>query len=137
MDLTAVLADPSFLDIMNDSPRSGHEEEFSGSDGTPHRVARRLPSKQVDALVDSYVRGASTAEIATDLEIAKTTVLQHLQRREVPPRPYRKVHGELFERAVLLYEAGGSLRSVSKELGVTRGALTDAFRLAGVGIRTR
>lgn len=137
MDLTAVLADPSFLEILTDSPRSEKDEEFSGSDGTPHKVARRLPSERVDDLVDAYLRGASAAQIATDFEIAKTTVLQHLERRQVPARPYRKVHGELLDRAITLYNAGASLRSVSRELGITRGALTDALRLAGVVIRTK
>lgn len=137
MELTAVLADPAFLEILNDSPRSEDNEAFSGSDGTPHRVARRLPNERVDDLVDAYLRGASAGQLAVEFEIAKTTVLQHLERRQVPARPYRKVHGELLNRAIGLYEAGGSLRSVAGELGITRGALTDAFRLAGVEIRTR
>ncbi|MCB0958152.1 MAG: hypothetical protein KDB04_01350, partial [Acidimicrobiales bacterium] len=137
MDLTAVLADPSFLKILNNTPRSEEDEEFAGPNGTPRRVARRLTSVQVGELVKGYLRRASAGQLGLEFGMAKNTVLKHLARRQVPDRPYRKVHGELFDRAMDLYEAGGSLRSVAKELGIARGALTDALRLAGVEIRTR
>jgi hypothetical protein len=69
--------------------------------------------------------------------VRKNTVLQHLARRGAPDRPYRKVHGATLQRAIVLYQSGASLRLVATELHVTRGALTDAFRLAGVPVRAK
>ena len=100
-------------------------------------MTRQLSSEQIEELIRRYLEGSSAGQLAQQFEVAKSTVINYLEREQVERRPYRKVHGDLLDQARNLYESGNSLRTVSAELGVTRGAVRDALLLAGVKIRNR
>lgn len=137
VETIAVLADRSLSTLLEETSRSEDFGVHLYPRARPRAVVHMLASELVDELVESYLTGASAGQLALQFKVSKATVLNHLERREVPKRVYRKVHGDLLDAAQELYESGGSLRSVAAEVGVTRGALRAALVLAGVVIRDR
>jgi hypothetical protein len=137
VELNAVLADPSVRILWNELFRSGGRQAGPPILGSSRQPQRRLTGDQVDVLVAGYLHGDSAGQLAAKVGVGKVTVLRHLEQRNVLHRAYRKVHGDLLDRALGLYQAGRSLRSVATEIGVTRGAVGDALVLAGVAIRRR
>lgn len=59
----------------------------------------------------------------------------HLKRRGVERRPFRKLRGDQLDRAMALYAAGQSLRSVAVELGLSKEAVRSGLAARGVEIR--
>ncbi len=98
----------------------------------------RLRTDQVDELVDLYLAGALQQELTARFGIHDTTLRAHLRRRGVlKQRPYRKLRGEMLEKAQTLYESGLSLRSVASEIGVSREAIRSGLLSSGVTLRSR
>ena len=84
----------------------------------------RLDESQVAKLLAEHASGATAEELARRFGINRSTVYVHLGRHEAPHRLYRKLHGEMLERAKVFYVAEGrSLRAVATELGISRDAL--------------
>lgn len=97
----------------------------------------RLTVDQVDELIDAYETGSPCHELAERFGINESTVFAHLKRRKVERRPFRKLHGEMLDRAVSLYESGLSLRSVGSELGLSKESVRSGLASHGVAPRSR
>ncbi|MEO7573630.1 MAG: hypothetical protein ABIX10_14455 [Acidimicrobiales bacterium] len=92
------------------------------------QIQRRLPAEQILELVRQYEAGAPVFELAEIFEIDQSTVHGHLNRQNVPRRPYRKLWGERLDEAIRLQATGMSIRGIARELGVNRGTVAAALR---------
>ena len=95
------------------------------------QVQHRLSSEQVAELVSQYCSGVSLVELARTFGVHESTVRAQLRRNEVEPRSFRKLHGELLQRAIELFEAGASFRAIGRELGLNRQTVAAAVRKEG------
>jgi DNA-binding CsgD family transcriptional regulator len=107
---------------------------------SPRVVQRqvRLQDQQILELLAQYAAGRSPSELAGLFGINEGTVYAHLKRQGAPDRPYRKLHGELLERAVELYvEQRLSLREVGRQLGIGRETVRAGLVATGIMPRDR
>ena len=120
---------------ISEHPVSGEEVIVQPK---PRQQQRRLKQKAVDQLVERYQAGASVRELAVEFGIARTTVLEHLERRGVPRRAStRKLTDADVQVAAHYYRTGESLETVGKRFGVNTSTIKREFRKAGVEIRKR
>ena len=104
----------------------------------PVQVHRRLPARQVDELVERYEAGASINALADTFRINRTTVMSHLDRREVPRRhTLRLLDDQAVATAAERHADGISLMSIARELHVSERTLRREFQKAGVQTRLR
>ena len=101
-------------------------------------VQRRLTEAEVDDLVARYVAGSAIDELARAFEVNRTTVISHLDRRDVPRRRVvRKMTDATVAQAARRYDQGLSLVAVAEEFGVHARTLARELRRAGAEIRPR
>lgn len=149
MDLWGRLSNPSeSVEKLSEQGRSPHERPPGGVVGTSERpgsgptarspeqegqlsnpVKRRLSSVEVDELVTQRASGVTINELARNFHIHRTTVMSHLDDRNVQRRPIlHKMTDEQVATAAHRYGEGQSLAAVATELAVVRKLIT---RLAG------
>lgn len=99
----------------------------------PGRRPNPLSAGQVDQLVEAFVAGTTVRELAECFGIHRSTVLDHLKRRQVRRR------GEwspaLVARASALYEAGSTLDQIARSIRVDPRTVGRQLRAAGVAIQ--
>jgi hypothetical protein len=99
--------------------RRSANECFEQSGRLSNPVLRRLDVTAVDGLVMLYLQGFSTSQLATKLSIHRTTVIYHLQHREISRRrSERKLCDERVPAAAIRYAEGPSMTLVAAEFGV-------------------
>lgn len=103
---------------------------------SPRQKQVRLTVEKVNQLAQAYLEGDSMETLAASFNINVTTVRKHLRSRGVERGGYRKVHGVQLVKAMELYAAGLSLRSVAAELGVSRNAVRSGLLAGGVTMRS-
>ena len=103
------------------------------SDGS-RQVHRRLPPKEVEKLVATYLAGATVLALAGEHSIHRTTVLALLERHQVTRRG-RVLTPDHIERAVSSYASGRSCASIGKELRANPETVRQALLKAGVAMR--
>jgi hypothetical protein len=106
----------------------------------PRQLQRqiRLPREQIVELVRQFEAGTPASALASRFGVNESTVLSHLKRAGVERSSYRKLHGELLDRAKELYlEQGWSQLAVAAELGISRGAVRSGLLAAGIRLRGR
>ena len=102
------------------------------------RTVRRMSEAEVDDLVTGYRDGSSVRSLATRFGVHRTTVLCHLDRRNVERRPnVAKLVGASLEKATRLYVSGLSLAAVGKQMNVSARTVASALSDAGVVLRPR
>lgn len=115
---------------------SAAEREQRGRLSNP--VQRRLAEAEVDELVARYVAGSAIDELARVFEVNRTTVISHLDRRDIPRRRVvRKMTDRMVAEAARRYGQGLSLKAVAEEFGVDARTLARELRRADVPIRPR
>ena len=103
-----------------------------------HRTQGRLRAHDVDALVAAYRAGATIKELAEQFDIARTTVMAHLDRRNVQRRATAKEwDDDALSGAARSYANGYSLAHIADQFGVDPKTVANRFRRAGVPIRPR
>ena len=148
---------PDAIEKLSDQGRSPHEPPPDGVVGTSERpgsgptagspeqkgrlsnpVQRRLSSVEVDELVTQRASGVTINELARNFHIHPTTVMSHLDDRNVQRRPIlRKMTDEQVATAAHRYGEGQSLAAVAAELAVHARTLAREFHLAGLPVRPR
>ena len=99
---------------------------------------RRLDPDQILSLVTEYVQGRSVAQLSRSWRIHRTTVMDHLERNEIPRRPSkRKMTDTQVEQAAERYRAGESLTKLGHNYDVDPQTVGRELRATGVAIRTR
>jgi hypothetical protein len=99
---------------------------------------RRLTAGEVDDLIEVYKAGATVPQVVEQFGIHRTTVLAHLERRDVPRRPEtRKLTGEQVADAGKLYASGLSTVKVGAIYGVDAETIRKAFIRSGLKLRPR
>lgn len=100
-----------------------------------HRRKTPLTTEQTDKLIAEYRAGTSVNEIANQLGVHRSTVLNTLDRTGVERR-WGKIDRHI-EEAQTLYESGFSMKTVGEHFGVSMDAVRTAFLKHGVPIRPR
>lgn len=104
----------------------------------PRQRQLRLSKAQVDELTASYQAGSSVRELVEQFGVHRTTVLDHLKRRDVGRRPaVRKLTDEQVQEAAEFYCAGNSLVATGKRFRVDAATIAREFKQAGVSMRPR
>jgi DNA-binding CsgD family transcriptional regulator len=96
-------------------------------------MQRRLDEAQILELIRRYVAGESVRDLAAGFRIHRTTVLEHLAKRDIERRPNRRklTDAEVAEVA-RMYEAGSSLEDLGEQFGVSAETVRKELRQAGV-----
>ena len=103
-----------------------------------HPVQARLHAEDVEALVDGYRAGQTIMQLAGRFAISRTTVIAHLNRRNVERRVIaRQWDASTLKAAARRYTQGGSLAQLGAEFGVDAKTIAKRLRAAGVPIRPR
>ncbi|WP_233598893.1 hypothetical protein [Amycolatopsis sp. WAC 01375] len=98
------------------------------------RRARQLDAVQTQALIDGYLKGATTYELGARFGVNRRTIGNILRRNGVQMRR-RGLSPEQVDEAIHLYELGWSLARVGEHLNVDH--VTVLIRLRERGVRTR
>jgi hypothetical protein len=104
------------------------------TDTVRRRTATRLSDRQIAALVDAYLAGATVYELAARFGIHRVTVSAHLHRQGVTVRR-QGLDDEGVAHAVRLYEDGWSLARIGDRLGVDATTAWTALKAQGIAIR--
>jgi DNA-binding CsgD family transcriptional regulator len=84
---------------------------------TPRQVQRRLSANELETLLGSYGSGTPVNELADELHIHRSTVLDHLDR-STARRRYPALDKRGTQLAIQLYNSGLSLREIGISLNV-------------------
>ena len=105
---------------------------------TTHRTQRRLRRVDVDALVEDSQAGATIKQLVERFCISRTTVMAHLDRREVQRRATAKQWDlETLASAARTYQSGSSLADIAAHFELDPSTVANRLRRAGVPIRPR
>lgn len=129
---------PAFALIASWDGRSVRSDPRAAPTGSRRllQVQNRLNSDAVADLVAAYQAGATLKDLSTQFQIARTTIMAHLNRAGTPRR--RPILGpEQVEQAARLYDEGCSLARLADRFHVEAGTVGSALRKAGVSIRPR
>lgn len=103
-----------------------------------NQVLKRLLTAEVDELVEGYRAGGRVDDLAQRFGVHRTTVMTHLRRRHITPRPILTAWDQgALTVAADLYTNGQSLASVAARFGINPSTVANRFRRAGVTIRSR
>lgn len=97
----------------------------------------RLPKSLVHELVSGYLAGRLVPSLATQFDINRDTVYEHLYRAGVTPNRTNKLGPTEVTKATALYRSGLSLAVVGEQFGVDAKTIRAALVNAGVAIRPR
>ena len=100
------------------------------------RDQRRLDPDQILNLVAEYVQGQSVAQPSCSWKIHRTTVMDHLERNDIPRRPTkRKMTDTQVEQAAERYQAGESLAKLGTRYDVDPQTVSRELKKINVQIR--
>jgi hypothetical protein len=101
-------------------------------------VQRRLSGSTVDDLVRDYLAGLPIDSLAAQLGVNRTTIIDHLDRRDIKRRQtVRKMTDRSVRQTAKLYGSGEPLKVAAARFDVDARTLAREFRRAGVPIRPR
>jgi AraC-like DNA-binding protein len=135
------LAEQGFRASQTARPRS-QEQRNGPSEGSSNAdrdqrgrlsnpIQRRLSEATVDDVVRDYLAGSSIESLAAQLQVNRTTIISHLERRGIERRRIlRKMTDRTVREAASLYHEGQSLKTVAARLGVDARTLAREFRAA-------
>ncbi len=85
-------------------------------------MQRPLSTSDVDDICATYVSGSSIDELARSHGVNRTTIITHLDKRDVPRRRVvRKMTDALVAEAAVEYRDGHSLAIVANKFNVASG----------------
>jgi hypothetical protein len=104
----------------------------------PNRVQRRLSASDITDICANYVSGCSIDELARSHQVNRTTIIKHLDQRDMPRRRVvRKMTDALVAAAAAMYRDGHSLAVVANKFNVALRTLRREFRKAEIATRPR
>ncbi len=98
------------------------------------QAAARLSERQVAALVEDYLAGATVYELAARFGIHRVTVSAHLHRQGVTVRR-QGLDDEDVAEAIRLYQRGCSLARIGDRLGLDATTARTALKAQGIALR--
>ncbi|WP_436495595.1 helix-turn-helix domain-containing protein [Actinokineospora sp. HUAS TT18] len=98
------------------------------------RRAKQLKGERALALIDAYVAGASTREVAERFGIHRLTVSKILKAHGVEARKRRLTKDEI-DLAVNLYEQGMSQATIAERIGASPDGIRNQLLKRGVKMR--
>lgn len=93
-----------------------------------------LDEDQVSQLVLEYLGGDLVSTLAARYGLHRTTVNEHLRRRNIPMRAKGLLPFQAGE-SVLLYEEGYSLASIGRHFGVSGNTVKNVLIKSGIRLR--
>lgn len=91
----------------------------------------------MDQLVERYKATQSIRLVADEFGLYRTTVREHLKRRNIPTRKMISMNPVEIAEAVRLYEAGDSSVTVGEKLGFSNHTILKGLRARGTTIRSQ
>jgi len=108
------------------------------SNPSPRPVQRRLSAADISDICASYIAGSSIDALARARGVNRTTIITHLDQRDVPRRRVvRKMTDPPVAEAAARYRQGHSLAAVADQFNIDARTLAREFRKAGIAIRPR
>jgi hypothetical protein len=137
--LVRLLSNPSGGLFAQSLSKPDHQNGTGTEERRPtRREARRLSPEEVDKLAATYRSGATVPQLVEQFEIHRTTVLAHLERRNVPRRAHvAKLTDDDIAVAAGLYLRGQSLATVALAFDVNAETIRKGLLRGGVAIRAR
>jgi len=90
----------------------------------------RLKSDEVTKLIAAYLDGITIRSLARQYQVNESTVHAHLNRHQVPRRPYRALTPAQLEEARRLYNEGWSANRLAQHFGVAHRTVRRVFQAA-------
>jgi len=100
----------------------------------PVRRVIQLNDRQIARIVERYEAGTTTYELATEFNVHRATISQHIKTAGVKMR-LQPLTPQQVDAAVALYATGLSLADVGRELGCHASTVLMACREKGVEVR--
>lgn len=82
------------------------------------RLSKRLTNDQITSISSKYREGASSADLAAQYGVSKTSIVEILRQQNVPVRD-RRLKPEIQKLAISLYIDGNSLATVGKRVNAS------------------
>ena len=122
---TSTQVDESELTTYGATPLAGEQQQ-----------QRRLDAHEIEFLASQYVAGKSVRELTESWGIHRTTVLDHLERLDIPRRRNtRKMTDRQVNEAAELYRAGSSLAKLGALFDVDPQTVNRELKRAGITLR--
>ena len=100
----------------------------------PKQRQHRLRPQELEQLTADYRSGVAVNDLATQYDLNRDTVIEHMRRQGVPRRYPRLGETEVRE-AISLYYSGESLAKIGKQMDVDAGTVGRALHKTGVVLR--
>jgi hypothetical protein len=120
------------------APENDADSDQISTLGVQKRVhaQRRLDPDQILNLVAEYVQGQTVAQLSRSWKIHRTTVMDHLERNDIPRRPHRrKMTDTQVQQAAKRYRAGETLAKLGKYYSVDPQTVSRELKKIEVQIR--
>jgi len=87
----------------------------------PTRTARHLPAKDSAEICKKYKNGSTTNQLATEFNVHRTTIMNHLERNGIKRRVSKpKMNKKMIAEAAQLRKNGKSYTELGRHFGVHR-----------------
>lgn len=120
-----------YLDTLEISAESAAVPECFASELAPQPVT----PKQAAVLVDGYLAGKSTKQLAAEYARSRATISAMLKRAEVEIRTFRASIPENIWEMITLYRSELSLIEVAERVGFPEKTVFTKLKRAGVKLR--
>lgn len=99
-------------------------------------MSRKIEFSNFDNLIERYLAGESTYELASEIGISVSVIIRRLKGAGIAMRGVRKNISNI-DTYIARYVAGESEKSLSAEMGISRPAFRRRLHESGVHIRDR
>lgn len=99
---------------------------------------KRIDLPNLDDVVERYLAGATSQQLADELGVSPQTILRNLKRAGVPTRPAHTIRTvEIPEEIVTRYQSGDSAMTLAREFGIHEALIRRELRERGIVVRPR
>lgn len=98
-------------------------------------MQRRLKPPQVEELLQGYREGVPINDLSAQFGIHRSTLLEHLNRADLPRRRYPALQGDELKEARRLYESGQSAATVAEHFAIDASTVYRTLKREGVQMR--
>ena len=98
------------------------------------RLSKRLTNDQITSISSKYREGASSADLAAQYGVSKTSIVEILRQQNVPVRD-RRLKPEIQKLAISLYIDGNSLATVGKRVNASPNSVRKLLIREGIARR--
>lgn len=101
------------------------------------QLQNHLPKAQKELVAEAYRSGKPVKQIMAEFNIARTTVDRIARQHNIATRKVPALTDAQVKQAIRLYESGGSLATVAKQLESSPNTVRAALLRRGIRLRPR